>query len=304
MYYNLLINNQSNKYVKRCLDKLKHLQKYIIDKCDNPKNVKFHNYGGRGVTYDHKWKDFNVFLKDITEIDGFSPLAIINGKISLDKDLKNYKKKIYSKETCSWVSNEDNERLKPSRLNTYYAYSYDKNLTFIFNQKADFAKQFDISERVVIAQTIRSNSKHSNISKVGWTFWSATDIAPKLRRYIFSNSKNNIHIESFTQTKIEKIVGLSGGTFNKLIRSHDKEKALADNSQHVLINGKKYDFNSMNQFAKFLNVSRSSLTSKMNKFNDFKIKDYHIVKLSNNSILGYIKYVDINPYQNMIDIRK
>ena len=79
---------------------------------------------------------------------------------------------------------------------------------------------------------------------------------------------------------------------------------MTDNSQHVLINNKKYDFNSMNQFAKFLGVSRSSLTSKMKKFNDFKIKDYHIVKLTNNSILGYIKYVDINPYQNVIDIRK
>lgn len=196
----------------------------------------------------------------------------------MDKDLKDYKQKIYSKDTYSWVSNKANEQLKPSR--------------------------FNISERVVISQTLRNNSQYSNISKLGWVFWKHRDIAPKIRRYRFSNSKNNIHLESTNQTKLEKQIGLSGGTFNKLIKSPVKVKVLTSTSQRVLIDGKEYTFNSMNQFAKFLKVSRSSLTAKMKKFNSFTIKNYQIIKLTNKHILGYISYTDINPYRKMIDIRK
>lgn len=38
-------------------------------RCDNPTDHKFPNYGGRGITYDPAWKDFQKFCEDV----GFRP---------------------------------------------------------------------------------------------------------------------------------------------------------------------------------------------------------------------------------------
>ena len=36
-------------------------------RCDNPNFPKFHLWGGRGITYDPKWKQFKGFLEDMGE---------------------------------------------------------------------------------------------------------------------------------------------------------------------------------------------------------------------------------------------
>jgi hypothetical protein len=36
-------------------------------RCDNPKNLGYVNYGGRGISYDPRWADFIVFARDIGE---------------------------------------------------------------------------------------------------------------------------------------------------------------------------------------------------------------------------------------------
>ena len=34
-------------------------------RCDNPKNTRYKDYGGRGITYDPRWKDFLAFKEDL-----------------------------------------------------------------------------------------------------------------------------------------------------------------------------------------------------------------------------------------------
>jgi hypothetical protein len=36
-------------------------------RCFNPKDTSFHNYGGRGISVDPRWDDFNMFLADMGE---------------------------------------------------------------------------------------------------------------------------------------------------------------------------------------------------------------------------------------------
>lgn len=66
-------------------------------RCDNPKQVFYHHYGGRGITYDLKWKTFEGFLEDMGHPN--KPTHTID---RVDSDGN------YSKENCRWVSHIEN----------------------------------------------------------------------------------------------------------------------------------------------------------------------------------------------------
>lgn len=72
-----------------------HVWSAMIQRCDNPREKHYHLYGGRGITYDLKWKEFTGFWHDMSE--GYS-----NG-LTLDRIDPNGN---YCKENCRWVSYE------------------------------------------------------------------------------------------------------------------------------------------------------------------------------------------------------
>jgi len=62
----------------------------LRQRCDNPNNPDYHNYGGKGITYCDRWNNFHNFLKDMGE----RPL----GK-TLDRIVNT---KGYSPDNCKW----------------------------------------------------------------------------------------------------------------------------------------------------------------------------------------------------------
>lgn len=38
---------------------------HLKNRCDNPKNNSYHNYGGRGIKYSFRWKLIEIFIKDM-----------------------------------------------------------------------------------------------------------------------------------------------------------------------------------------------------------------------------------------------
>ena len=70
--------------------------KGLRDRCTNPKNKDFHNYGERGITVCDRWNhSFVLFLEDMGE----APLNMQIDRIDNDSG--------YTKENCRWATIEE-----------------------------------------------------------------------------------------------------------------------------------------------------------------------------------------------------
>ena len=88
------------------------------------------------------------------------------------------------------------------------------------------------------------------------------------------------------------------------MRSNKRSKIIKDQTQILLVDGKKYTFPTIGNIAKFFGISRSNLANKINKSTDFKIsgRSFHIIKTT--EVVGKIGYHPIDLFANVIDLRK
>ena len=81
----------------------------MIQRCTNPKNKVYHAYGGRGITVQEEWKDFDKFYADM----GDPP----TDEHTIERDDVNGN---YTKSNCRWATvNEQMANKRNNRTLTY-----------------------------------------------------------------------------------------------------------------------------------------------------------------------------------------
>ena len=85
-------------------------------RCDNPHEKRYKNYGGRGITYCNEWKDFEPFYKWAMEV-GYNPNAP-KGQCTLDRIDVNGN---YEPKNCRWITNKEQQNNKTDSV--YHEYN-------------------------------------------------------------------------------------------------------------------------------------------------------------------------------------
>ena len=73
-------------------------------RCDNPDNGSYQNYGGRGITYDPRWKSYENFKLDM----GRRPEGLTLDRIDNSKG--------YYKDNCRWATSEEQNNNRRTRV--------------------------------------------------------------------------------------------------------------------------------------------------------------------------------------------
>ncbi len=85
--------------------RLKKILYDMLDRCTNPANLDFKNYGAKGINVCEEWTNNPELFERWALENGYANNLTID-RIDWDKG--------YSPENCRWVTREDNARYKPT----------------------------------------------------------------------------------------------------------------------------------------------------------------------------------------------
>lgn len=141
----------------------------MISRCYDVEHKQYKTYGATGVTVCDRWHSFENYLADFSKLDGYDKNKL--EFLAVDKDTKIKGNKIYSPETCVFVTQSINNKEMHSRVSRapFIAISPDGE-----RYKSDFQKEFIESNAAekykMTAQGISDVLKGRQQSHRGWRF--------------------------------------------------------------------------------------------------------------------------------------
>jgi len=207
-----LEDRKSSDYKRKLFTKLRTILLHIHDRCNNSKNNEYHRYGGNGVSYTSDWNTTNGFIKDADRIPGWNEKEFMRGNIQLDKDIRIKNNKLYSKNTCLWVSRADNMLNQPSRKVKFWGYNLISNQIIYREYISKTAKELSISS-AGISNVLHEHKKSCS----NWIFWLVGKEIPKVTRYTIRH--NGIEVYGFSKKEVSRNFGKSPYYFTSNIRS-------------------------------------------------------------------------------------
>lgn len=133
----------------------------MISRCSDVGNS---NYGGCGVSVCPRWQDKENFINDCQGLPGYNREALLTGSLYLDKDSIISGNKIYSPETCCFLTVAESNAFKPNQMATFVAISPDGDVYESNNQSA-FASEHNLLQTAISRCLRGAGSSHN-----GWTF--------------------------------------------------------------------------------------------------------------------------------------
>jgi len=125
---------------------------HMIQRCNNPNNKRYKDYGGRGIKVCEKWTKFEGFLQDM----GKRPEVMTLDRVDNDGD--------YCKENCKWSTRKEQQRnTRKNRLITI------NGITKCIAEWCDFFQKpyYKVQQR---------------IKKYNWTPEEALELVPRRKK--------------------------------------------------------------------------------------------------------------------------
>ena len=199
-------DRKTNEYSATLYHRLSRVIYKLHDRCNNKSHKEYKNYGGRGVSYDPKWSSVAGFIDDVDKIDGWNEEKFISHGLQLDKDIKYAGNKVYSKDTCMWVSRQENMQIQPSRQIPFYAINRETLEVYKGFSPTIFSKKYNLNRSV--SYGVLKGKKHFSGD---WKLWYITEDIPVITRiYAFSGNES---VYSYTMQGLATLLGFPKGCF-------------------------------------------------------------------------------------------
>lgn len=192
--------NPRNLLYKR----LRAVKDNMMARCYNPNNPKYKSYGALGVQVMDKWHKLSGFIDDVDRIDGWDEEMFLKGELRLDKDKKDINNKLYSLETCTWITQAENSKYKPNAQREMVGINPNGE-EVQFRNMSEFAKRYDL-DRITIYDCL---TKKINQHK-GRQFYYKGEERPEPRT-IYRATKEGINgeiVEAYSQSELADKLGI------------------------------------------------------------------------------------------------
>lgn len=143
----------------------------MVHRCYAEQDGKYRIYANTTVC--DRWLVFAKFYEDCKSIDGFDEAKFLRNELVLDKDLKQRHQthKVYSPETCTWLTKAENARYQDGQMRPFIAISPDGQ-QYQSDNISQFAREHGLTRRH-ISGVLHGRAKTTG----GWTFHFCEDIA-------------------------------------------------------------------------------------------------------------------------------